>query len=317
MAPRAAMDSLCLVTVVGPTAVGKSRLALQLAQGFNGEILSADSRQVYRYMDIGTAKPTAAERALVPHHLIDIVNPDEPCSVALYQEQAQAAIGAIAARGHLPVVVGGSGLFVWALLRGFQLPRVPPNWCLRRELERQAALDGAAALHRRLRAVDPFTAEAIDPHNVRRVIRALEIYQATGRLPSEMRRAVPAPYRTLVIGLTLERPELYRRIDQRVEEMMARGLVDEVRQLVAMGYGFQLPAMSGLGYRQMGMYLRGEVSLAEAVEKIKYGTHRFARHQYAWFRLNDPAVSWLPANAEGLAQAAAEVREFLVSQHPA
>jgi tRNA dimethylallyltransferase len=281
-----------LVAIVGPTGIGKSLLALKLAQNFGGEIISADSRQVYRYMDIGTAKPSLAERAQVPHHLIDVVNPDEEFSLARYQSLACRSIEAIHRRGKLPLLTGGSGLYVWALLEGWQIPRVAPDPVFRREMERRAASAGAESLYQELVKVDQAAAEGIDSRNVRRVIRALEVQRQTGRSFSRRQTKKAPPLHTLIIGLTASRGELYRRIDSRVDGMMAQGLVAEVENLARMGYDFNLPAMSSIGYRQIGMYLKKEISLPAAVQQIKFETHRFARHQYAWFRLNDRRIHW-------------------------
>jgi tRNA dimethylallyltransferase len=221
-----------LVVIVGPTAVGKTRLSLRLAQEFGGEIISADSRQVYRGLDIGTAKPTLEERRRVPHHLIDVIAPDEPFTLAQYQELAYDAVADVLARGKLPFLVGGTGQYVKAVVEGWGIPRVPPNEELREELYRQAEIEGEETLHARLREVDPMAAQRIDYRNVRRVVRALEVYLETGRPISELQRKKPPPYRILQIGLTLERQELYRRIDERVDRMVEGGLVEEVRGLV-------------------------------------------------------------------------------------
>jgi len=284
-----------LVVIVGPTAVGKTRLALRLAGQLGAEIVSADSRQVYRGMDIGTDKPTAEERQRVPHHLVDIVDPDEEFTLARYQDMAYAAVEDVLARGRLPLLVGGTGLYIKAVAEGWSIPRVRPNEALRTELYREAKVEGGVALHARLRQVDPVAAEKIDPRNVRRVIRALEVYLETGRPISELQRRRPSPYRVLQIGLTMERAALYRRIDQRVDRMIGRGLVEEVRGLVEQGCGYELPAMSGLGYRQVGCYLRGEINLEEAIRLIKRDTRRFVRQQYNWFRLDDEGIRWFQA----------------------
>ena len=280
-----------LIAIVGPTAVGKSALAIHLAQVFGGEIVSADSRQVFHGMDIGTAKPSPQERELVPHHLIDVVEPDQDFTLALYQQMATRAIQDIERRGRLALLVGGSGLYVRALLGSFIIPHVPPDAELRRRLKQKAEEEGYMALHEELKRVDATAARRIDPRNVRRVIRALEVYRALGLPPSQLQGSSPFP-RTLVIGLTSTREDLYRRIDLRVDHMMEQGLVNEVERLLEQGYSPDLPAMSGLGYKQICQYLKGELNLAEAVRKIRNETHRFARHQYAWFRLNDEAIHW-------------------------
>lgn len=297
-----------LIAIVGPTGVGKSRLALHLAQVFNGEIVSADSRQVYRYMDIGTAKPTAQELALVPHHLISIVNPDEDFSLAQYQQRAYSAIGDIQQRGRLPLLVGGSGLYVWSVLEGWEIPLVPPDPEFRRSLEETASRLGGLELYQELVKVDPTAAERIDPRNVRRTIRALEVYRARESTIPPRKKA--PPFETLIIGLTADRVELYRRTDDRVGRMVEQGLVAEVEMLVKKGYGFSLPSMSGIGYKQIGMFLRGELTLDAAIEKIKTETHRFVRHQYAWFRLKDERIHWFDVEKE---QHIPEIQKLLVS----
>jgi tRNA dimethylallyltransferase len=304
--------SSSLVALIGPTAVGKTAISLHLAETFNGEVVSADSRQVYRSMDIGTAKATPKEQRRAPHHLLDLVAPDEPLTLAQYQPLAYAAIDDILRRGRLPLLVGGSGLYVRAVLEGWTIPRVPPNPALRAVLEKEAKRRGEAVLHRWLATLDPPAAERIDPRNVRRVIRALEVCLTAGRPISELQAKRPPPYRILRIGLSMPRELLYRRIDERVERMMTHGLVDEVRGLVAKGYSFDLPAMSGLGYRQIGLYLRDEATLEEAVALIKRETRRFVRQQYTWFRLDDPAIRWFDASAPDCAKRVeGTVKEFL------
>lgn len=281
-----------MIAIVGPTAVGKSELALHLAQYFPLEIISADSRQVYRYMDIGTNKPSPAERASVPHHVIDVVEPDEDFSLAMYHQLAIEALKAIQQKGKLPLLVGGSGLYVWSLVEGWKIPQVPPNQKLRRQLEARAEQEDSPSLYRELQDIDPMAAAKINPSNIRRIIRALEIYHATGQPPSQLQRKEAPGFSILVIGLTRERSELYRKIDWRVDKMIQRGLVEEVEQLLKKGYSPSLPSMSGIGYKQIGQFLRGEMTLPEAIDKIKYETHRLARHQYAWFRLSDSKIRW-------------------------
>lgn len=302
-----------LVAIVGPTAIGKSRLALRLARTFGGEIVNADSRQVYRYMDTGTAKPTPEELALVPHHLINITNPDESFSLAQYQELAYRAINDIHQRRKLPLLEGGSGLYVWTVVEGWQIPRVPPRPELRKKLEAKAAAIGAEKLYQELVAIDPAAAQKIDPRNVRRVIRALEVYEQTSTPFSRLQRKQAPPFASLIIGLTCDRAELYRRIDERVDRIMAQGLVREVEKLVKMGYDFTLSAMSTIGYKQIGMHLRGELSLEEAVQQVKYETHRFVRHQYAWFRLKDDRIKWFNILYPFEAEVESLVADFLQS----
>ena len=300
-----------LVVIVGPTAVGKTALAVRLAEAVGGEIISADSRQVYRGMDIGTAKATSEERARVPHHLLDILDPDEVLSLAQFQELAYAAIDGVLRVARVPFLVGGTGQYVMAVVEGWQVPRVPPDESLRQELYHQAAEKGPEALHARLREWDPVAAERIDPRNVRRVIRALEVCLVTSQPISEQQQKTPPPYRLLMIGLTLPRPQLYRRIDERVERMIAAGLEDEVRRLVAAGYDFDLPAMSGVGYGQFAPYLAGEATLADVVQEIKRTTRRFVRHQDNWFRRDDPRLHWFDAQPDPFPAVLDLVRRFL------
>jgi tRNA dimethylallyltransferase len=284
---------LPLVVIVGPTAAGKSALALRLAQQFGGEIVSADSRQIYRQMDVGTAKPSPEEQALVPHHMIDVVDPDGEYTLAHFQAAAYRAIAEIHARGRLPLLVGGTGLYVRAVVEGLRIPAVPPQPDLRAALEARARAEGHEALLADLAARDPLAAARIDPRNIRRVIRAIEVCEVSGRPFSSFQESDPPPYRVLTLGVRADREALYARIDARVDAMIAAGLVAENERLVARGYGYDLPAMSGLGYRQIGMYLRGEIALPRAIEILKFETHRFARQQHAWFRESDPRITWL------------------------
>jgi tRNA dimethylallyltransferase len=287
-----------VIAVVGPTAVGKSELALHLAQYFPAEIISADSRQVYRYMDIGTNKPTPAERESVPHHLIDVVEPDEDFSLAMYHQLANAALKAIRQKGKLPLLVGGSGLYVWSLVEGWKIPQVPPDQERRRQLEARAEQEDSQSLYQELQDIDPTAAVKINPSNTRRIIRALEIYDVIGQPSSQLQRKEAPDFPILLIGLTQERSELYRSIDWRVDKMIQRGLVEEVEQLLKKGYSPSLPSMSGIGYKQIVQFLRGEMTLPEAIDKIKYETHRLARHQYAWFRLGDSRIHWFDTSGE-------------------
>jgi len=299
-----------LLAIVGPTGVGKSHLALRLAQAFDGEIVNADSRQIYRYMDIGTAKPSLEERALIPHHLIDVASPDESFSLAQYQQLALKAIENIQQRDKLPIVIGGSGQYVWSVLEGWGIPQVAPDPEFRQSLEEKAARGGEDELYEELAIVDPEAAERIDPHNVRRTIRALEVYRQTETPFSQLQRKEAPPFNTLIIGLTADREELYRRIDLRVDGMIERGLVEEVKQLVNRGFNFNLTAMSGIGYKQIGMFLRNELTLAGAIQQIKFETHRLARQQYTWFRLQDDRIKWFDIQSVDL-QLTALLRKFL------
>ena len=282
-----------LLVVVGPTAAGKTALSIELAEALGGEIVSADSRQIYRAMDIGTAKATAAERVRVSHHLLDIVNPDQVLTLAEYQALAYRTIEEIAAAGRLPMLAGGTGQYVSAVLEGWRIPGVAPQEALRRELEAVAAEAGPLALHEQLARLDAVAADRIDYRNVRRVIRALEVCLTTGQPISELQRKEPPPYHVVQVGVSRPRAALYERIDRRVDAMLDAGLVEEVAALADAGYGWELPAMTGLGYRQIGQYLRGEVTLDEAVALVKKGTRRFVQQQQNWFRANDPAIHWI------------------------
>ncbi len=263
-----------LVVVVGPTAVGKTEVAIWLAQTFGGEIISANSRQVYRGMDIGTAKPTREQRAAVPHHLLDFLDPDQWLTLAEFQSRAYAEIDAVHVRGNLPLLVGGTGQYVRSVVEGWGIPHVPPHPGLRADLVALADTYGPIPLHAWLASVDTEAASAIDPRNVRRVARALEVYLVAGTPISVLQRRTPPSYRILQIGLTLPREQLYARIDARIDRMIEQGLVDEVKRLLAAGYGWDLPAMSSLGYVQFGGYLNGCEPLEDAVQTVKRETRR-------------------------------------------
>jgi tRNA dimethylallyltransferase len=290
-----------LVALVGPTASGKTALALALAErlppalGLRGaEVVSADSRQIYRLMTIATAKPTEAERARVTHHLLDRVWPDESYTLAEYQRDAQAAIADVWSRGRLPLLVGGTGLYVRAVVDGLAIPEVAPQPALRAELAAEATQRGLGALVERLRALDPTSAARIDPTNPRRLIRALEVCMVSGRPFSAQQGRRPTPYHSVLLGLRMERDPLYTRADTRIAAMLAAGLIAETEALVARGYAWTLPAMSSLGYREVGAYLRGEVSLAEAQSRFEQATHGYIRRQVTWFR-PDKRIHWLDA----------------------
>jgi tRNA dimethylallyltransferase len=302
-----------LIVVVGPTAVGKTPTAICLCQAFSGEIVSADSRQIYRGMDIGTAKPTTTELAATPHHLINLVDPDQTLTLAEYQQKAYGTITDVLDRGHTPFLVGGTGQWVHAVVEGWCVPRVSPDPQLRAHLQAEADLFGSHRLHARLAEADPAAAAKIDYRNVRRVIRALEVYLKTGVPISQQQRAQPPPYRILQIGLTVPREILYARVDARVDRMMAEGLLAEVQGLIDSSYGLNLPAMSGLGYRQIGQHLAGHITLDQAVSLIKKETRRFIRQQYNWFRLDDPTIHWLDVSTDPPEAAAQLVAAFLAS----
>jgi tRNA dimethylallyltransferase len=281
-----------LVAIVGPTGIGKTRLALNLAKKFDGEIISADSRQVYRYMDIGTAKPTPEEIASVPHHLIGIVDPDEEFNLAIFREQASRVIEDIQRRGKLPFLVGGTGLYIKAILENFHLPGGSPDRDLRYNIENNADDKTIDDLYAKLVIEDPDAAAKIDRRNVRRLIRALEVHAKAGKAFSQLGTKEPPAFHSFTIGLTTDRAELYRIVDRRVDSMIEQGFIQEVKGLINKGYDFKLPSLSGIGYRQIGQYLQGKITLETAVQQIKTGTHKFIRHQYAWFHLTDERIHW-------------------------
>jgi tRNA dimethylallyltransferase len=305
-----------LVVLTGPTAVGKSAVAMYLAQRVGAEILAADSRQVYRFMDIGTAKPTTEERATVPHHLIDVVDPDQPFSVADYQRLAERTLDSLAKRRCPSLLVGGSPHYVQAVVDRLELPPVPPDPELRTELENIAATHGALALHRRLSALDPAAAARADPHNARRLVRALEVILSTGQPLSVVagRRGRPRP--ALLVALTAPRAELYARIDARIDSMLSGGWVDEVEALLRRGYSPQLPSLSATGYRELVQLVRGEMALPDALHQIRHRTHAFARRQYTWLR-RDPRLLWYDTSGEYLDAIAERVDRYLANLCPA
>ena len=296
-----------LLAIVGPTATGKTELGMLLAEALGGEIVSADSMQLYRGMDIGTAKPTAEQRAGIRHHLVDIIDPVEPFSVADYRERAEAALKDIWSRGRQPILVGGSGLYVRAVLYEMDFG-VPPDRELRQQLTAEANTSGLHLLHERLRRMDPAAAARIHPNDQKRIIRALEVAAASAGAASSSRppreedqpvdRTRASRYNVRQVGLALARDDLYRRIEARAEAMIAAGLVEEIRGLLARGYDERLVSMKGLGYAQMLPHLRGEITLEEAVRLLKRDTRRFAKRQLTWFRA-DATIRWVDADQAG------------------
>lgn len=280
-----------IIAVVGPTASGKTGWGLELAEAFDGEIVGADSRQVYRRLEIGTAKPTAAERARVPYHCIDHIEPGERYHLGQFRRDALAALTAIRARGRRAVVVGGTGQYVWALLEGWDVPEVAPDAAFRRSMEERAAEEGAGALHAELATVDAVAAAAIQPGNVRRVIRALEVHRATGR-PISTWHATRDPLAVVIVGPRVSREVLDQRIDDRVRRMFAAGLVAETEALLAAGLAPDAPGLESIGYREVVRHLAGECSLEEAVEQSQQATRRLARRQEKWFRADDERIQW-------------------------
>lgn len=285
-----------LIILTGPTAVGKTALSIELAKKIGGEIISADSMQVYRHMDIGSAKITKEEMDGVPHHLIDILEPDEEFHVALFQKLAKEAMEQIRLRGHIPIVVGGTGFYIQALLYDIDFTEnEDEGGNIRRELENVAKEKGADYLHERLREIDPKSADAIHANNIKRVVRALEFYYLTGKQISEhneTERAKESPYSFLYYVLNTDREILYKRIEERVDSMLKEGLIDEVRHLKEMGMNRGMVSMQGLGYKEILDYLNGMCSLEEAVSVLKRDTRHFAKRQITWFK-REREVTWL------------------------
>jgi tRNA dimethylallyltransferase len=284
-----------LIVILGPTAVGKTEIALHLAEHFDGEIVSADSRLFYKGMDIGTDKPSPEDRSRVPHHLIDVTTPDQAWSLALFQKEAQEVIRDIHLRKKIPFLVGGTGQYIRAITEGWDIPKQKPNRAMRFVLENWADQIGKKEMHRRLKTIDPDAAEKIDFENVRRTIRALEVIFLTGRKFSSQRSRQPRPYSLLQIGLTRPRPELYVRIDARIDKMISEGMVDEVKSLLRNGYTPDMPPMSAIGYREIIQYLDDEISLDEAVRRMKRRTREFVRRQANWFKPGDIHIHWFVA----------------------
>ena len=306
-----------VAAIVGPTAVGKTTLAVALAERLRGEIINADSRQVYRHMDIGTSKPSGHDRRKSPHHLLDIRDPDDPFSLGEFLPLAESAISAVSERGNRPFLVGGTGQYIWGLLEGWSVPEVPANLEIRRELEKEARDLGPQSLYRRLQNLDPVRAQNLDPRNLRRVIRALEIIQITGQKPSSLGARNGRGGEWLAIGLTMDRQKLYRRIDDRLDAMMDQGLLAEVKRLAELGYPLGEGPLNGPGYRELGEYLAGKLTLDEAVQRAKFATHRLVRRQYAWFKTTDPRIHWFDAEDEYLVQrSAALMVDFFGAETP-
>ena len=287
-----------ILVISGPTASGKTALAVELALQHSGEVVSADSMQIYRRMDIGTAKPTREEMRGVPHHMLDVADPEEDFSVARYVELAAACVDGILARGKLPIVAGGTGLYIDSLLSGRTFARFDPDSPLRRELEEELARRGGAALLEELARVDPDTAARLHPNDGKRIVRALEVYRSTGTTLTEhnvMTRSLPPRYDALTLTLAFQRREdMWARIDRRVDQMMAGGLVDEVRALLDSGVPDRCTAMQAIGYKEMAAALRGDGDTARAAEEIKLRSRQYAKRQLTWFRRNGDArwIRW-------------------------
>ena len=302
---------LPLIVIVGPTAVGKTELSIKLAERIEGEIVSADSRLFYHGMDIGTAKPSIAERKRVVHHLIDVADPDNTWNLGGFKEEATTCINAINRRNKIPLLVGGTGQFVRAITDGWVVPEVKPDIRLRDALMRWSEQIGATGLHTRLNSIDPQAAKNMEPNNVRRAIRALEVIFHTGKRFSEARTRESVPFHILQIGLTRPREALYRRIDDRVDAMIKAGFVNEVQQLLDEGYTPDLPSMSAIGYRQIVSFLNGELSLEEAVILIKRMSRKFVRRQVNWFKLDDSNIHWYDVSQDVLLEIEQLVLNFL------
>lgn len=288
-------DKRPLIILTGPTAVGKTDLSIKLAKALDGEIVSADSMQVYRHMDIGSAKVTAQEMDGVPHHLIDVLDPTEDFNVVTFQRMAKEAMEGIYDRGHIPIVAGGTGFYIQALLYDIDFTENDGDTSIRQELEQLAAEKGAQHLHEMLRQIDPASAEAIHANNVKRVIRAVEFYRQTGKqisVHNEAERTKESPYQFLYYVLNTDRPVLYERIDRRVDIMMEQGLVEEVKKLADMGCTRGMVSMQGLGYKEILDYLDGKCTLEEAVYILKRDTRHFAKRQITWFK-RERDVRWL------------------------
>lgn len=292
-----------VLILVGPTAVGKTDISIELARELNGEIISADSRQIYRFMNVGTAKPTAEQLAAVPHHFIDILNPDERYSAGRFAEEARAKIRELLARHKQPIVVGGSGLYIRALLDGLAEPKVADE-AVKQSLKKRVEEEGLHVLFERLREVDAETAERLNATDRQRILRALEVYEITGEPYSRFiqKAATPASFASLQIGLSRERRVLYERIEKRVDAMLAAGFVEEVRHLQEMGYHRELNAMQTVGYKEVFMYLSGELEYDSMVALIKQKSRNYAKRQMTWFR-KDSRIAWLDLDRYGSSEA--------------
>ena len=281
-----------VIAILGPTAVGKTRISILLAEQFNGEIVSVDSRLIYRGMDIGTAKPTLEERGKVPHHLIDVADPADTWNLAKYCQAALAVIQTIHNKGKVVFLVGGTGQYLKAILEGWTPPPQEGSPELRTTLETIAETEGHEALHRQLQEVDPESALRIDSRNIRRVVRALEIFQLTGKPASSQREKNPPSYDVLRIGLSMPRQELYQRIDQRIDGMIESGWVEEVQALLDQGISPGLPSLSAIGYAQLAAHLSGNLELDDAILEIRKLSRQFVRRQANWFKPGDPEIQW-------------------------
>jgi tRNA dimethylallyltransferase len=304
-----------LLVIAGPTAVGKTAVALAVAVELGAEIVAADSRTVYRGLEIGTAKPSAEDRAAVPYHLLDVASPADVFTVAEYQRLARGAIADIRARGRLPILLGGTGLYIRAVVDDLAMPQVAPDWALRTRLADEERAGGAGTLHRRLAETDPEGAAAIHPRNLRRIIRALEIAELSGGRPPAARGAA-AERCPVMIALTMDRGRLYARIDRRIDGMLDAGLADEVRSALDAGFSPSLPALQGLGYKELVPYVRGEIGRVEAVERLKRNTRRYAKRQWTWFRA-DARYRWIDVGDDAPEVVARKISAMMASKRAA
>jgi tRNA dimethylallyltransferase len=285
------MDKQKVIVIVGPTGVGKTQLSIEIAKRYGGEVISGDSMQIYRSMDIGTAKVTKEEQQGIPHHLIDIRDPDENYSAADFQADVEACVQDIASRGKLPIIAGGTGLYIQAALYAYDFSEAKRDDSYQRKLEQEAQTHGPVHLHKQLQAVDPVQAERIHPNNVRRVIRALEIFHRTGKRMSDHEETEPdARYDTTMIGLDMDRDLLYEQINLRVDKMLAEGLLEEVKRLVESGIQ-DTQSMRAIGYKEFIPYLEGKMDWEDTVDQLKQNSRRYAKRQYTWFR-NKMHVDW-------------------------
>ncbi len=307
-------ESPPLIVILGPSAVGKTEIAIQLAECLGGEIVSADSRLFYRGMDIGTDKPSLSDRSRVPHHLIDVANPDEVWSLALFQKAARQAITEILHRGKRAFLVGGTGQYIYAVVEGWKIPETRPDPQLREVLENWARTIGPQALHNRLTVLDPQAAANIDFRNLRRTVRALEVILRTGRRFSRLRGRGQPLYNTLILGLTRPRPELYKRIDHRIEKMFEKGFISEVQNLLDEGYTPALPTLSAIGYQEVISYLQEEITREEAIIRMKRRSRQFVRRQGNWFKRNDSDIHWFRVGADTMDEMVETIQTWEGSQ---
>jgi tRNA dimethylallyltransferase len=302
-----------LVVIVGPTAVGKTKTSIELAKAINGEIISGDSMQVYRGLNIGTAKITENEKEGIPHYMIDIKEPSEPFSVAEFQEKAKKLISEINRRGKVPIIVGGTGLYIRSVTHHYEFSKANKNSEIRNELQRKANIDGSEALHLELKSIDPVRAAEIHPNNIHRVIRALEIFYETGSIPSKeqnnMRGKDKSPYNLAIVGLTMDREKLYNRINERVDLMVKSGVIDEAKWLLKHDIRNSLAAKA-IGYKELFPYLTGESTLEEAIELLKRNSRRYAKRQFTWFE-NQMDVEWFSMDESPFEKKFKEIRHFV------